>query len=210
MSEHPQKPGASGSGQALIWILGSLGVLGVCAVVCCGGGAFLLARQVQSFTGELVSEDPAVVVKRTAEMADITIPPPLKPKAAMQLFLMNMVFYQSDDTHSMVMLASIPRESGETDEELKSRLKRTAGSTPKGGKYKSKSGKELRAEQRTYVIAGQPQSFHFVEQENHDGRISHIYMGTFPGKHRMIMLNINVDPTQVSEDTVKTMIESIR
>jgi len=195
-----------------MWVLGIFGGLFVVCLCCCGGGAFWAVGRARDLAAKMMTQDPVLVAERTESMVDITIPASLKPKMAMSVVVMNMVIHQTDDARSTLMLAEMPQQFNESDEDFKKRFDAMLEDTKPGGfKYKAKSGRELRVAARTYIVRGEPTSFQFSEVEDEDtGQIRHMYAGTFKGKRNPTVLNIQVDPDQFNEEAVKAIIESIR
>ncbi len=203
----PEKP-SDGGGQAWIWILAGLGLFGVAGFCCCGIGGYVALQRAGSMMN-LVTEDPAIVAERKEELAKIELPAILKPKAAINIFVMQMVVYQSDDNRNNLMLATMPKQPGESDEEFRKRMSSTVDES-EGRKYKSKSGNVLRIEDRTYMINGEERTFQFTEIEEDDGQIRHLYMGVFKGRKQSTMMMLNVYPEDISEEEVEAIFASMK
>lgn len=208
-SEMEPKPQSKGCGTKVLVILGIVFV--VLAVVCCGGAGILYYMIKPTIT-----EDPAEVRAKTAEIAAIEIPDQLEPTTAMSMKIplndigVTMVTYTDEDTGgflSMSMLAAEGLAPGKEAEMRRGFEQMTNQQNVQGPENieateESEVTMEIRGETATFTISKG------AGQQSGGSRIA--VVGTFQGKEGPTVFVLNVDAEQFSEEEVIEMLESIK
>ncbi|HUG92967.1 MAG TPA: hypothetical protein VML55_19155, partial [Planctomycetaceae bacterium] len=168
----PERKMSSGTKILLI----CLGIAGVCLLVCCGGGYYLVRTRV-----EFHANDPAAAAAVAAEIADIEVPEGFEPRHAMRVNLplvpsAKAAFYERDDGDGVLVISEVGAAADDSgaQREMNRALAR-----------RDESPQELetvRSESRVFRIRGQDVRFQFAEAQDEDGRQYRVVSGPFPGK----------------------------
>lgn len=203
----PQKRGMS-SGSKVILILAI--VFGGLALVCCGGviGVVYYFRQA-------MTEDPAVVREKTAEIAEMSLPDGLKPQMAIDAKvpftgqpIMTIVVYADDSADTFLFLAAGPAFASQDQAEMQRQInqslqqkgRRQQGETVIGQSVTKKI--QIRGQEVTFMVT--------VGKGAQSGKPRISVTGAFPSKEGTAMLVLNADAEKYPEEKVIQMLESIR
>ncbi|MFZ5829378.1 MAG: hypothetical protein ACOY3P_04790 [Planctomycetota bacterium] len=204
------RPGMS-SGTKVLIVLGV--VLGVCALLCCGGvifSAFYMGRQF----AKAMTTDPADIQRIAGEIATVEVPESLSPKAGMDMSvpftgqpMMKMVVYGDAADRSTLLMMALDRSlSGQNEAQMREQMDvamRQQGNDPKQIQIQESTTKEVE-------IGGQPTTFTISKGTNPDGKQRFLVQGSFEGRSGPTVFVLNADPEQISQEQAEQIIESIR
>lgn len=206
-----EKQGMS-SGAKLLLILAIIFLL--CVLACCGGiGIFMY--QASAYMKDALTEDPAIIDQRRAELLDIDIPEGFAPKISidmkvpmMDTRLMTIVAYESGPSNSLVlvgvgdMLSEMPKE--DMEREIENSLQQQGlGQPAPGAKWESKT--------KEYQIAGKPVTFKYQTVKNENDELTSIHVtGLVDGKRGPVLVTLSADAETLSEEEIDQVIQSIK
>lgn len=207
-TQPPRKSGMSRGAKLLI----ALGVGGgLLVLACCGVGIGTMYY----FGTSMVSQDPAEVVAKTDEIAQIEIPDQLKPAMSFDMKnpfsgqrLMLWTVYVDEGTNSTLVLFAFGSMGASQDqEEMRREMDKSLQQQKMGGQ------EEINIEE-TYTkdveIRGEKATFTITKgkgKKSGDPRIQ--VMGVFKGESGPVMVMLNADAEKYTEEQIVEMIESI-
>jgi len=181
-----------------------LGSLGVCLLVCCGGGYWA----VQRFAGKMMATDPDQVRTMTAEMSSIEIPAAYEPKMGMDMsgfgVPMKMVMYvRGQSEQPALLLMQAPDDAGGkgmTREDFEQAM------TQQGqGQNIQVTEREL----RVFDFAGEEYTFEFVSGTGGpSGGAAKRASGVFPASGGLAFLTLFDTEENWDDEAVMQMIAS--
>jgi hypothetical protein len=186
-------------------------ILGVFALICCGG----LVLVTGFYFAGMVSEDPAAVREATGEIVEIDIPDALAPKFCMDMKLpvvgdmMKTAVYEDASSNSELVLAEFGKMfQGQSREQLKQQIRQSLQGQGVGRE-------EHLVDTNTFTkeidVRGTPVRFTFTRGKSAvSGKPRLNVAGTFPGDEGPVLLIVNADEETLDEETITKMLESIR
>ena len=207
-----QKPGMS-TGTKVLIILGIIFL--VLALLCCGGGVAVFWAGA-SYMKDAISDDPQVIRRVTAEIADIDVPEKLKPQFSMNMKvpisgdkLMVMVVYGNQADGTAVMLASFGEAFADQGQaQMRQQMEqslREQGFSPGGGVGPGE------ATEKEIEVRGEPVKFMFATAKDPDSGEDRSHVtGMFEGNTGPVMIMVFADPEKLSEEEIVEMLESIK
>jgi len=205
--EPPRKKGLS-AGCIVLIVLAAIG--GLVMLLCCGGFVAM-----GYYFKNTVSDDPAVIARVSAEIADIDVPGELKPKASFKMNvpfsdqqLMTWVVYLDEATQSTLVLGAFGEAmAGGNPEEFQRGLRQ---SMEQQGVAQEESAGEWDTHEREVTVHGEPATFFFATGEDDSGKQRIQVTGTFQGDRGPVMFTFSGDAEKYPEERITEVIESIR
>jgi len=199
MQEPPRKKGLS-CGCIVLIVLAILGALVV--LLCCGGMA-----GIGYYFKDAVSDDPAVIARVTAQIAEIDVPGELKPQASFSMKvpfsdkqLMTWVVYMDEATQSTLVLGTFGKAmAGMDQDDFQQGIRQ---SMEEQGVGREESVAEWDAHEKEITIRGEPVTFYFATGEDDSGNQRIQVTGTFQGDQGPVMFTFS--------ERIVEVIESIR
>lgn len=208
----PPRRGMS-MGAKVLLILGGLFL--VLIVICCGG-LVVTTFWAQSYAKETFSQDPQVVRRVTAEIAEIDIPEKLRPLVSMNMKvpftgqrMMTIVAYGDKESDSALALAAFAEAmAGQDRQQFELQLRQMLDQE---GLDKQKAVVPQEVEEKEISVRGQPQKFTFIRGKDAEtGKPRLEVKGTFEGKEGASFFQFSGDAETYDEQQIVKVIESIR
>jgi hypothetical protein len=208
-SEAPPPPPKSGmsTGAKVLILLGILAA--VLVLLCCGVGGFFVYKM-----RNMASDDPATIAAKTDEMTEIEIPEGLDPVMSLDVsipfvgdVMLITVYTNAQQDSSLILFAPGEQMRGEDQEQMQQQMQDSLRQQGMGAQEEIAEGETHTKE---FTIRGETAKFVVTKGEGaQTGSERIIVMGTFQGKEGPVMLLLNADAEQYTEEEITTMLESI-
>ncbi len=208
----PRRPGMSSGTKVLLIVL----VVGGVLVVLCCGGLVLLGVLGKSYFEKAVSQDPAIVRQRTAEIMNIDIPGDFQPVASLDMKvpftgqnMMLWTIYEDKASGSNLAIAQLGEMfNQQNQQQMQAQLEQ---SLREQGMAQQQAAGPRETYQKEVTIQGKPVSFTFAKgKAQNTGKARLDVIGAFPNKGKTVMVMMSLDAGKYDEARVTKMLESIR
>jgi hypothetical protein len=197
----------STAGKVLL-ILGTIG--GVCALLCCGGGAFFAWKFKDAMTS-----DPAKIRERTEAMIDIKIPEPLAPDRSINVGVMQFTNYaaRQEGDFGILLFGELNRSLVQRDDMARQQLEVQMEQHMQQLAPGARAGKGVPSahEEIPMTINGKPVKFELAEYAGSGTRPTMVKVtGFFWGKKGYVGLILECSRSLLTNDQIKEMLDSIK
>jgi hypothetical protein len=185
----------------------------VLLLLCCGGFAGV-AWYGQAKVKESISEDPVVIRRIAAEIAEVPLPAGFEPKYSLDLVVplfavtIKGVIYNTKQ-NGFFLMGEIDAEM--SDAEREKFVQQMRGNVNMQGSNAHEKLDILESKTVDFTMRGKPASFKFAKAQNQDTKAKlWQIMGTFQGKEGPAMIMLIVPLEQFSEEQIKQMLEKTK
>ncbi len=194
-------------------------VLGICVLICCGGGVALMTYIGTQAAG-LASVDPVEVNKAQAEIVTMDVPAEIPPKFKLNLAMFGqqlalLVYYGAPGDDNLVWLAgsgnTLQQQGQGNPDAIRAQLETqlvAQGQNAQAGTFKTLSETTQRDVEVT--VNGETSKIALEEGADSAGKKYVQASGMFQGKTGPALIKIQVDAEKFSAEQVEAMLKSMK
>ncbi len=191
-------------------------VLGICVLICCGGGVILIGLVARD-AATMLSNEPAVVTAAQQSIVEIQVPTELPPlfKIDAKIPLVNqrqalIVYFGTQGDDNLLWLGEagqLAQQAGDVESQVELVMLQHS-QTAKAGNFKQLVATSQRDVQVT--ANGKPATLQIVEGTDSSGKTFVQASGTFTGKNGDALIKLQVDAEKQSVEQVEGILKSMK
>jgi len=188
---------------------------GILVVLCCGG-LVLLGVLGKSYFENAVSQDPAIVRQRTAEIVNLDIPGDFQPAVSFDMkvpftgqSMMLWTVYEDKGSGSNLAIAQLGEMfNQQNQQQMRDQLEQ---SLRQQGMAQQQAAGPRDTQQKEVSIQGKPVMFTFTKgKAQNTGKARLDVVGAFPSRGKTVMVMMSLDGEKYDEARATKILQSIR